>query len=226
MSATSRLLSASLLATGSTMDTARPSKLRLGPAGRCPGKPTLVIAIADDSGSVAAPGGADPISNRYQEMRLAFKAVADACLCRKELAAIVHFDTPHGDVVPQRLSRRGLRALDAGLRVPAGGAGISELRPALTRARALADARPTHEAVLVIFSDFELFDDRPGDLADELASFPGDVHACVLGSRESIQVDGVDEVTTVCYDDPPGAIARALLCGLTVHRKGLNRGGS
>lgn len=120
-----------------------------------------------------------------------------------------------------------LNALSAGLCVPRGGAGISELRPALTRARQVADAHPDHEVVLVIFSDFELFDDRPSDLIANLDEFPGHVRGCNLGDRPSNVWDaGIDVTTTVNYDDPPGAVAKAMLDGLTLHRRGLNRGGS
>lgn len=226
MSARSRLLEASLLGTGYTIDSGKPARLRLGPIGRCPSKPTLVITVADDSGSVTAPGGADPISNRYEEMRLAFKAVAGACTCGKELAAVVHFDSPYGDVPPQRLNRRGLQALGAGLRVPLGGAGTSDLLPALVTARTLAETHPAHELVLVIFSDFELTDSDPAAVIDALETFPGEVHACFLGGSQTSRLPGVDRVTTASHEDLPGIAAQAILGGLTLHRKGLNRGGS
>lgn len=223
MSASSRLLAASLLGTHYRLDTGASSKLRLGPVGRCPATPTLFIVVCDDSGSITAPGGADPISNRYVEIRAAMGAVAKACRCGRELAAVVHFDTPHGDTEPQPLTRGGIRALEQGLYVPAAGFGTSNLLPGLRAARQLADDHPNHEVVLSVLSDFALTDQNPDVVTAELKSFPGTLIACLLGGSGAV-VDGADQTIGINYGEPAGALAQAVLTGLTMHRLGPSSG--
>jgi hypothetical protein len=112
--------------------------------------PTLLIAVMDNSGSVAGPQGSDPISNRYSEMEHAFSVVARRG-SSKELGAILHFDTPtSGDVAPTPLTRGNLARLQAGLHPPADGAGTSNLSPSLARATELAKKYPEHEVTLVL----------------------------------------------------------------------------
>ncbi len=81
----------------------REGRLQLGWPGFCPRQPRLVLPIFDDSGSVSLPGGGDPVGNRYQEAQLAFEVLQQWCACGKCLAAVLHFDTPHGDVNPGKL---------------------------------------------------------------------------------------------------------------------------
>jgi len=163
---------------------------KLGSPGRPSPIPTLLIAVFDNSGSVARPGGNDPLSNRYAEVRRALSAVARKG-SRRELGAIVHFDTPSsGEVTPTPITRSGLVRLRAGLRPPADGAGTSELGPSLDRAYEFAEALPDHQATLVVLSDFELFDTNLAEVRARLAAFPGDVHAVVLGSR--LRAGGLD----------------------------------
>jgi hypothetical protein len=183
--------------------------------------PTLLIAVFDNSGSVVSPAGTDPLSNRYREVARAFSVVARKG-SRHELAAVLHFDTPSsGDIAPTPITRRGLLALRHGLRVPPDGAGTSELGPGLHRAFEITEANPDHAATLVVLSDFWLLDsDPPGVLAD-LAMFPGDVHAVVLGRRLPAGVLNERITTTpIGRDDPPGAVARALFASLVTHRPG------
>lgn len=189
----------------------------LGQVGRCPARPTLVIPIVDDSGSIAAPGGADPISNRYSEMRLALRAVARRCRCKQELAAVLHFDSPAGDAGPEPLTKAGLMALRPGLAIPLAGAGTSDLLPSLLRATELAEAHPGHESVVVIFSDFALTDRDHAAVAAGLVDFPGVVYACVLGTHE-VSIPGIDHHISIGHDREPGAVAHALIAGLTHHR--------
>ena len=92
----------------------------------------------------------------------------------REYSSIIHFDTPtSGDVLPTRLSCRGLSKLDAGLIVPPDGAGISLLKPSLDRAVALAASQPDITPVLTVLSDFELFDQTVGARCSDRLSGPG-----------------------------------------------------
>lgn len=190
----------------------------LGPVGKCPVTPTLFIAIGDDSGSITAPGGADPISNRYGEVKLAMQAVAKRCGCKKEWAAVLHFDTPGGDAGPNQLSKAGLQRLSAGLGAPHGGSGSSNLLPSITKARELAEARVDHEVVVAILSDFMLTDGDLNAVTSALETFPGTVIACVLGTAPAAPVPGADQTIHVGFDAMPGAVGRAVLAGLTLHR--------
>lgn len=190
----------------------------LGAVGRCPLQPTLCIFLCDNSGSVTAPGGADPISNRFSEIELALRAVAKGCRCKRELAAVVHFDTPTGDTDPQSLTKYGLSQLLPALRVPDGGFGTSDLMPSLQRATDIATAHPDHQAVLVILSDFLLTDVDPDTVTGALVDFPGTVFGCALGNGHLTSVVGVDELIHVDHASEPGSVARAVLQGLTLHR--------
>lgn len=191
------------------------------PGGPCRGK-SFSIVIADDSGSVVGPVGADPVSNRYEECKIAFRRIAAAGAGRDELGAVVHFDTPtSGDVLPVRLSQRGLQLIERGLRMPFDARGSSVLRPSLCAVRLLAAALPNHLATLVVLSDFELFDSDPAETLRQMAGFPGDVHAVVLGGGGPTDADFGDNtlVTRITSDDEPGAVARAVLASLAKHRR-------
>ena len=213
---TSSLLNSRLL--GHSDPPMSPSIGRLGPVGRCPKVPTLFVVVVDDSGSITAPGGADPISNRYAEVRAAMVAVARVCRCGRELAAVIHFDTPHGDAGPQRLTRSGVLVLSRGLRVPSLGLGTSDLLPGLRAARQIADDHPGHNVVLAVLSDFQLTDSDEGAVRSELESFPGTVLACLIGGTEGMAVAEADQTISIGFSEPPGALARAVLVGLTHHR--------
>ncbi|UJV42764.1 hypothetical protein CVT30_25600 [Streptomyces sp. AMCC400023] len=193
----------------------------LGSAGRPATVPTLLIANFDNSGSVTSPAGTDPLSNRFAEVAHAFSVVARRG-ARHELGAVLHFDSPsRGDVRPTPITRRGITRLHSGLHVPPDGAGTSELGPSLRRAIEIADAHPDHAATLVLLSDFWLLDPEPSSVLSELAGFPGDVHAVVLGSRlGSRALDEHITVTHIDRDDPPGAVARALFSSLVARRPG------
>ncbi|MEV8439057.1 hypothetical protein AB0425_16910 [Actinosynnema sp. NPDC051121] len=195
----------------------------LGDPGEPSPVPTLVIALADDSGSVTTTGGSDPLANRYAEMREAFRVVARRA-SRRERGAILHFDTPtDADVPPTPLTRLGMQRLGRGLRVPHQVCGSSELLPGLRRATELARSYPTHETTLVVLSDFALLDADPAAALRELAAFPGDVHAVMLGSVASPGTfDERITVTSVTHEAQPGAVARALFRSLITHRPGSN----
>ncbi|RIT48828.1 VWA domain-containing protein [Mycobacteroides abscessus] len=214
---TSRILPPAVL--GQRQASVRPALPgSLGTVSRCPSQPTLCIFLCDSSGSVTAPGGADPISNRFSEIELALRAVAKACRCKRELAAVVHFDTPAGDAGPVPLTKSCLAQLLPALRIPDGGFGTSDLMPSLQRAADIAAAHPEHEAVVVILSDFLLTDVDPGAVTAALIAFPGRVFGCVLGNEHLTSVVGVDELIHVDHDGAPGSVARPVLRGLTLHR--------
>jgi hypothetical protein len=202
-----------------------PGPIRLPHPGRPAPFPTLLIAVFDDSGSVTGPAGSDPLSGRYDEARQAFSAIARRGSTH-ELGAVVHFDTPcSGDVDPLPILRRTMLALRAALQVPPDASGSSELGSSVLRAHELAAAHPDHRSTLVVFSDFQLFDADPAAVLRDLAAFPGEVHAVVLGGRLPQGVlDARIQRTDITHDHPRGALALALFGSLTTHRRG-NSGG-
>lgn len=198
----------------------REPRLDLGDPGRCPGYSCLTICLFDDSGSVAGPTGADPVSNRYQEATLAFQRLARRCRCGRCQAAVVHFDLV-GSCSPTRLARRVPRPLLEALAVPSQGAGTSFIGPGLAAvARLVEDADDARELALVAFSDFELFDTDVDRLLGDLAHFPGRIHAVVLGGRRDLVLDPNVQITRLTAESAPGATARALLRSLTASRPG------
>ena len=193
--------------------------IELGWPGLCPGRPRLILPNLDDSGSVALPGGGDPVGNRYGEIRLAFEALQAWCTCRRCLAGVLHFDTPDGDVDPGRLGSANFqRQLARGLQEPGGG-GTSLLGPSLDRAHEIAAQYPKHEVRLVILTDWELFDSD--GYIQRLLDFPGTVLAIGLNATppEALSSDSVASLR-INHGDKPGAVARALFGELTVGRRG------
>lgn len=61
----------------------------------------------------------------------------------------------------------------------------------------LAEAHPNHQVTLVVFSDFRLFAPEPLRVLAELAAFPGQVHAVVLGDTSVDLADGNVTVTKI-----------------------------
>lgn len=194
--------------------------IELGWPGFCPRQPRLVLPIFDDSGSVALPGGGDPVGNRYEEAQLAFEALQEWCTCGKCLGGALHFDTPRGDVAPGKLrSPTFQQHLARGLSVPRFAAGSSVLGPSLAKAEAIAASFSKHEVRLVVLTDWQLFD--TDDVLNRLRSFPGAVLAIGLNTTPPIAADDDTIVgLRVGHDDPPGAVARALFGELTVGRRG------
>jgi len=107
--------------------------------------------------------------------------------------------------------------LRGGLKVPDSYHGSSVLGPSLKRAQLLAKEHDKCRTTLVVLSDFLLFDTEP--ILLELAAFPGDVHAVVLGSAVpmGLKVEPI-RVTAIKRGDPPGAVARAVFASLLTHR--------
>ena len=194
--------------------------IKLGWPGFCPRLPRLVLPIFDDSGSVSLPGGGDPIGNRYEEAQLAFEALQEWCSCGKCLGGVLHFDTPRGDIDPDKLgSHRFQEQLKRDLRIPRGVAGSSFLGPSLTRAEEIAARFPKHEVRLVVLTDWQLFD--TDNVLKRLRNFPGAVLAIGLNANLPVGADDGNIVgLRIGHDDPPGAVARALFGELTVGRRG------
>lgn len=209
-----------LLGRGAPERRDRSTTTPFGDAGNCPSYSTLLTMLLDDSGSVTAPGGNDPLSNRYEEARRAFRAIARACRCGKCLGAVLHFDLV-GGVPPTPIRQRHLRTLEAGLRLPRGAVGSSVMAPGLEAALDLATGHPDRLNTLVVLTDFELLDPEPGPVLDQLTAFPGQVHAVVLG-RELPEglLDPRIQVTSIRRGDPPGTLARTVFDSLTAHRPG------
>jgi hypothetical protein len=217
----SRLAASTVIGVMAVARTDPLTTVTLGHPGACGDHPTLVTVIADDSLSVTSIAGADPVSNRYEEARLAFRAVARQCRCGQCFGAVVHFDLV-GGVKPTRLRKRGVAAIEPALRLPLCAAGTSLLEPSLDAAMDIAAEFPEHQRTLVVCSDFAMADPDPVVVIDKLAAYPGDVHALVLGARgaEIGTIDARIRVTPVSPNDPPGALARAVFASLITHRKG------
>lgn len=195
--------------------------LRLGNPGRCPGHESLTIAIFDDSGSVTGPTGNDPVSNRYAEAKAAFDALARRCRCGRCQAAVLHFDLC-GGAGPLPLKGRVPGPLARALAIPPDATGYSLLGPSLAMARQIVDKAPAaRDLALVVFSDFQLFDPNLDQVLADMAGFPGEVQAVVLGaSPEASALDPGITITRLGVDDAPGALGRALLRSLARGRRG------
>ncbi len=195
--------------------------VRLGPVGKCPEVPVLLITTADNSGSVVGVGGNDACGNRFQEMRLAIEAVAKRCKCGDELVAMLNFDSPNSGDVPPTPLRNGVAGLERGLEIPRDGSGCSLLGPSLSKARQIADRYPDHHVVFIALSDFQLFDGDVAGVLRAFTDFPGQPHAVVL--RSAVPQALVDDlrviVTPVNPSDPAGTVARAVFTALTATRR-------
>jgi hypothetical protein len=176
----------------------------------------LTIALFDNSGSIL--GGNDPIGQRFLEAEIAIARVGRRCRCGKDMAAVLHFDTPtSGDLKPQPITKPNWEKIHRSLAVPPDGRGISCLGPSLTTAQKLADEyRHSHDLTLIALTDFELFD----DYLDELIAFPGHVHGVSMRGTLPQKLAAAAEVTTtrIDYESRPGAVARAVFTALTKTR--------
>lgn len=194
-------------------------RVDLGSVGRCPDQPDLTIVSGDGSGSVAAPGGADPIGNRYQEASIAF-GMLRRCRCGGCMASIAHFDTPAGDVAPGKLADREFqKEFKAGLRDPPDGMGVSLIGPSLAKAEQIARDHPQHRTRLVVLTDWALFDSF--DYVERLKAFPGRVLAVGLGRMPPPELNSESvAMLQVTHGDAPGTVARALFKELVRDRPG------
>lgn len=199
----------------------REQKIRLGHPGYCPAVPTLTTIVADDSGSLSGPTGNDPVSNRYAEARRALDVIGRHCRCGNCLVAVVHFDTPtSGCIEPTPLTRAGRNRLASGLEIPRDSAGTSFLGPSLTTAEELAANNSDHRNILIILTDWALFDHDLESIYDRIVAFPGIVVAVGLRNPVPDAVTGPNiRSITLSTDSPPGTLAKAVFDGLNFHRQ-------
>lgn len=197
-------------------------KPQLGWPGFDPAHPSLDILDFDHSGSVTAPGGTDPIGNRFREAERAINTVKKWTTTDRPKVAIIHFDQPstgNSGIVPL-LSTEATRRLRSSLCCPADGAGTSDLEPSLTEAEKIAAANSDHDVRLTIFSDFALTDRDPAAVFQRLKVFPGKVHAVVLGNPPPATLMEMNVmVTTIGHTDTPGTLARAVHRSLITTRR-------
>lgn len=196
--------------------------IELGWPGLEPKRPCLDILVFDDSGSVIAPQGNDPVGNRFKEAAKAIGLVADWTLTNRSKVAVLHFDHPHGaSGVVSLTDRHLMRRLGPSLRNP-GGPGTSDLLPSLLEIERLAEAHSGHDVRATIFSDFELTDTDPSGVVSRLLAFPGQVHAVVLGGGAPPDLVNAPNITVTALspENPPGAFAAAIHRSLTETRRG------
>lgn len=199
----------------------RATTFALGDPGSCPTRPSLTVIIADDSASITAQSGHDPLAQRYSEAKRAIDHIGRSCNCRQELVAIVHFDQPSPlDVPPQRLHRCGRLRLRSGL-CSTGAPGSSDLSPALDRAECLAKQFHAFDIGLVVMTDFLLTDRDPPEGLSRLIAFEGHVHAVALNAEPPQILKDAPHVSisTITQRSEPGATARAIFESMTTHRR-------
>ena len=196
--------------------------ITMQPAGPCPHGGTTVFIVLDESASVTAGGGNDPLSRRHAETALAIRHVASACRCRKDRVALVPFDRGSaGYVAPQPLTVQGVRRLTRGLERLSGGWGLSsELDPPLSDVENQV-GQVRGAVAVVVFSDFLLTDTNPSAVVSRLRSFPGYVHAVVLGALPPavLVTDPTVAVSRLTPSSKPGSAARAVFDGLNHYRR-------
>jgi len=196
--------------------------VELGFAGFDPARPFLLIVLCDDSYSIEASGGADPLGNRYAETGYAIRTVASWSFTDRAKVAIVHFDHPHGFSGVVALNDRRLEdRLAPSLRPPVGAPGTSNLAPCLDVAYELAEQHADHDVVLAVASDFELTDLNASAVISRLVGFPGRVHALSLGGGSPLDLRQEHiTVTPITAGDPRGSFAAAIHRSLTATRRG------
>lgn len=199
--------------------------VELGNAGSDPQTPTLVLLDFDDSGSLAS--GNDPVGARYEEAKRALRHIAAASHTDSQQVAVFRFDHPEiTPIGPLPLnSEISVGELLTAADPPAEAMGSSSLTPSIMAMNRLAEQHPASDKVAVIFSDFELFDQQPTQPYEEIARFPGLVHAVVLGNLPPAPLLVLPnvEVTQVSPSDPPGMLAATLTHSLTRFRGGATR---
>lgn len=201
--------------------TIREPYVELGWPGLDPKRPCLDILVFDDSGSIMAPQGADPVGNRYEEAKRAIKLVASWAASDRSKIAVLHFDHPHGSSGVIALNDRRLgTALAPSLQSPLG-MGTSDLSPSLAEAGRLTEIHPGYDVRLTTFSDYELTDLDPAAVLTRLVQFPGHVHAVALGGRVPPDLQTADNVTVtpLIPEDAPGTFAAAIHRSLTATRR-------
>lgn len=200
------------------------TRVEMGRPGRDPLVETLDILIFDDSMSLSGLNGNDPIGSRYTEARSAVKSIARASHSPLHQIAVIHFDYPSIEALPPTAinSRGGLGLVLEALATPPDGIGTSILAPSMMAANNIARRSDAEVLRCTTFSDFELMDQQPMQPREELAKFPGQVHAVVMNAvpPQWLEVSRNATITRVGSDDPPGLLAATLMHSLTANRPG------
>jgi hypothetical protein len=191
--------------------------ITLGRPGKCAEQPVLLITTHDSSFSVTSGAGNDPAGQRFLETHIAISKVGKRCRCGRDLVATIHQDTPsQGDLKPTPITKPHHADIQRSLAVPHGDAGRSELLKALDAAKRIVEAHPGHHPVLIVFSDFLLFD----DYTQPLLHFPAETHAIVLRVKPPAPLLAAEHITVtpITNNSRPGAVARAVFAGLVATR--------
>lgn len=202
-------------------------EVHLGWPGLDPLETSIDCLIFDDSGSLTAEGGHDPIGNRYAEARRAFHAVGAWSHTDRQRVSVLHFDFPTIDAVgPHRVdTRRGREHITQSLAVPAKAWGSSSIVPVMTATNKLARESKAAVKRCTIFSDFELTDASTAQAYEEIGRFPGQVHAVILNAAPPMLLLALPNVTVtnISSDSPPGLLAAAVMHSLATGRRGARR---
>lgn len=197
-------------------------RIVLGEAGSDPVRPCLVFLCFDDSGSLTS--GHDPVGARYNEAEHTLTHISASSDTDSQQVAVFRFDHPQiAPVGPRPLhTTHHLRKLKRAIQPPKNAVGASTLTPAMMAINRVAERHPDADRVAVIFSDFELVDLNPRQPYDEIAAFPGIVHAVVMNAAPPPELTALGNVlvTRVSSTDPPGRLAAALAHTLTLFRAG------
>ncbi len=200
-------------------------QIRLGKPGRDPLDPCLVLLDFDDSGSLTV--GNDPVGMRYQEARRAIEHIAKASRTGTQQVGVFRFDHPTVPAVgPLPLHTATARdTLLKAIAPPQGVTGASWLSPSMMAMNRMAEQHEDATRIAVIFSDFELLDLNSEQPYEEIAKFPGIVHAVVMNAIPPARLYALPNifVTRVSSEDPPGYLSAALSHSLTQFRPGATK---
>lgn len=173
-----------------------------------PDEDTLVDVIFDESGSVT--GGNDVVGLRHELILIACEHLAGTGMGSRWYLRVQSFDSPSAfDLPVTRLDRRGLNtAREVLLRASAGGS--SCLGPALHRAESDLGDFKGRPRLLVVLTDFELFDPVPAvTLAAVVCSSAREVLAVSLNNAPPITLRASRVRTAqVTAGDQPAVLAR------------------
>lgn len=202
-------------------------EIRSGSAGLDPAKDCIDFLIFDHSWSLRGTEGNDPVGRRYADAGGAVNYIARRSVTGRQRVAVLHFDHPDlAPVGPHRLDRPYPRRkiLDA-IRPSGDEWGSSSLAPAMLAVNKLARDSGIEDVRCTIYSDFELTDLNRQQPYDEIAKFPGFVHAVVLNAEPPTALLALRNVTITRVDasDPPGLVGAATLHSLTTTRRGAGR---
>jgi hypothetical protein len=181
---------------------------RLAPA-PTPHRATLIDAVLDESGSMWSRN--DAFLHRREALLVAIEHLSEAGR-RSTLwhVRITTFDLASPlDMPPVHLDRRGLRSVERRL-LTAGAGGSSILGPALAH----VEGRPFEgDRLLIVFSDFELYDPDPMQAIDTLVSSPADGLLAIVFRKSPPRAFAGSRVA-VCPVDPQSATPADIVCAV------------